>query len=283
LWCGPPSMRQRGKPRVGNWGKHMATLDITDVRPNGNSFAGGSLKPDEHWAPPLAPNGRTAAGDVLLREDLIDPAIGGEAPFEPAEPSHPSETIGSRRNLIAGAAIIAALGVAGLTYFFLASPGAKAPAETAESPAIAAQSSSETPVQAAVNVPEPSSPTRVEQSSETPVQPAPAAPEPASGASAAVPWPDPPAARTAEASPQGVPSAETPQTTSAVQNQDLVFLQRPGVNIRSAPSMNAPVLGTAPKGTQFTATSREGDWVQVESTRWKGWISSQFLAPDRPL
>jgi cytoskeletal protein RodZ len=266
----------------------MATLDITDVRPNGNSFAEGSLKPDEHWAPPLAPNGRTAAGGVLLREELIDPAVGGEDPFEPPEPSHPSETIGSRRNLIAGTAIIAALGVAGLTYFFLASPGANAPAETAESPAIAAQSSSETPVQAAVNVPAPTSPTTVEPSSETPVQPAPAAPEPARGASAAAPWPDVPAsvtakASTAEASPQGAPSAETPQTTSAVQNQDLVFLQRPGVNIRSAPSLNAPVLGTAPKGTQFTATSREGDWVQVESTRWKGWISSQFLAPDRPL
>ena len=36
------------------------------------------------------------------------------------------------------------------------------------------------------------------------------------------------------------------------------------------------------RGTQFTATGREGDWVQVENTRLKGWINSQFLAPDKP-
>ena len=42
----------------------------------------------------------------------------------------------------------------------------------------------------------------------------------------------------AEASPQVAPSAATP-------NRELVFLQRPGVNIRSAPSGNASVLGTA--------------------------------------
>jgi cytoskeletal protein RodZ len=253
----------------------MATVDITDVRPNRNSFAEGRLNPPaELWAPPLAPNGTTAAGYVVLREDAIWPEIGGEDSFQPPEPSNLSETFGSRRKLIAGTAIIAALGVAGLTYFFLASPGAKVPAETAESSPIAVQSSSGTPVQAAVNVPEPSSPTRVESSSETPVQPAPTVPEPSRGASGVVPSPDVPASLTAEASPQVAPSA--------AQNPDLVFLQRPGVNIRSAPSGNAPVLGTAPRGTQFTATSREGDWVQVENTRLKGWINSQFLAPNKP-
>jgi Bacterial SH3 domain len=236
----------------------MATLDITDVRPNGNSFAEGRLNPpDEVWAPPLAPNGTTAAGHVLLREETFRPVIGGEDSFQPLEPSNLYETFGSRRKLIAGAAIIAALGVAGLTYFFLASPGAKAPAETS---------------------PIASSPTAVESSSKTQVQPAPTVPEPSRGASAVVP----PASLTVEASPEVAPSAVTPQTTSAAQNPDLVFLQRPGVNIRSAASANAPVLGTAPRGTQFTATGREGDWVQVENTRWKGWINSQFLAPDKP-
>jgi Bacterial SH3 domain len=236
----------------------MATLDITDVRPNGNSFAEGRLNPpDEVWAPPLAPNGTTAAGHVLLREETFRPVIGGEDSFQPLEPSNLYETFGSRRKLIAGAAIIAALGVAGLTYFFLASPGAKAPAETS---------------------PIASSPPAVESSSKTQVQPAPTVPEPSRGASAVVP----PASLTVEASPEVAPSAVTPQTTSAAQNPDLVFLQRPGVNIRSAASANAPVLGTAPRGTQFTATGREGDWVQVENTRWKGWINSQFLAPDKP-
>ena len=81
----------------------MATVDITDVRPNGNSFAEGRLNsPDEVWAPPLAPNGTTAAGHVLLREETFRPVIGGEDPFQPSEPSNPSETFGSRRKLIAG-------------------------------------------------------------------------------------------------------------------------------------------------------------------------------------
>ena len=238
----------------------MATVDITDVRPNGNSFAEGRLNPpDELWAPPLAPNGTTAAGHVLLREETFRPVIGGEDSFQPPEPSNLSETFGSRRQLIAGTAIVAALGAAVLTYFFLASPGAKAPAETS---------------------PIASSPTAVELSSKTQVQPAPTVAEPSPGASGVVPSPDVAASLTAAASPQV--GAVTPQTTSTAQNPDLVFLQRPGVNIRSAPSANAPVLGTAPRGTQFTATGREGDWVQVENTRSKGWINSQFLAPDKP-
>jgi hypothetical protein len=246
----------------------MATVDITDVRPSRNSFAEGRLNPPaELRAPPLAPDGTTATGHVLLREDNIHAAMGDEDPSQPPEPSNLSETFGSRRKLIAGVAIIAAFAVAAVTYFFLASPGAKAPAETA------VQSSSETPAQPALNVPEPSSPTRVESSSEAP---APTVPEPSRGASGAVPSPDVPAPLTAEASPQVAPSAVTP-------NRDLVFLQRPGVNIRSAPSGNAPVLGTAPRGTRFTATSREGDWVQVENPNWKGWINSQFLAPNKPL
>jgi hypothetical protein len=253
LWCGPSLLTARGKPLGAVLGEAMATVDITDVRPNGNSFAEGRLNPpDEVWAPPLAPNGTTAAGHVLLREETFRPVIGGEDSFQPLEPSDQYETFGARRKLIAGTAIIAALGVAGLTYFFLASPGAKVPAETTESSPIAAQSSSETPV-----------------------QPAPAVPEPSRGASGVVP----PAVET---SPQVAPSAVTPQTTSAAQNLDFVFLQRPGVNIRSAPSGNAPVLGSAPKGTRFTATSREGDWVQVENTGLKGWINSQFLGPNKP-
>jgi cytoskeletal protein RodZ len=223
----------------------MATLDLSDVRPkddladvrpNGDSLAEDRLStPAEDWAPPLAP-------------------FGDEDAFLAPEPS--------RRKLIAGIAIVAALGVAVLAYFFLASPGAKPPAETAQTSSVA------------------SSPTAVGSSSETQVQPAPTVAEASPGASGVVPSPDVPASLTAAASPQV--GAVTPQTNSAAQKPDLVFLQRPSVNIRSGPSGTAPVLGTAPKGTQFTATGREGDWVQVENTRLKGWINSQFLAPDKP-
>jgi hypothetical protein len=212
----------------------MATLDLSDVRPkddfadvrsNGDSFlAEDSLSmPAELWAPPLAPSG-------------------DEDAFLAPEPS--------RRKLIAGTAIVAALGVAVLAYF-LVSPGAKPPAETAQISPVA------------------SSPIEAGSSSEAQVQPAPTVA-------------DVPASVTPEASPQVAANVVTPQTNSTAQNPDLVFLQRPGVNIRSGPSGTAPVLGTAPKGTQFTATGREGDWVQVENTRMKGWINSQFLAPDKP-
>jgi Bacterial SH3 domain len=248
----------------------MATVEMTDVRPNESSFAEGTLNVSaELWAPPLAPNETTADGYVLLSEDAIHP-VGGDDPLLPPEPSNLSEAMTRRPNLIAGTAIVAALGIAGLTYFFMASPGPKAPAETAETSPIAVQSSSETSAQAAFNLPEPSSSPTVE-----PAQPA--LPEPSRGASGATPSPPVPAPLTAEAPPKIASSAVTPN------RDDLVFLQRPGVNIRSAPSGNAPVLGTAPKGTRFTATSREGDWVQVENPNWKGWINSQFLAPNKPL
>jgi hypothetical protein len=264
----------------------MATLDLADVRPNRSGFAEGRLHVRaELSAPPLAPDGTAAAGDVLLREDAIRPEIGGEEPFQPAEPSNPSGAFGSRGKLIAGTAVIAALGVAGLAYVFLASPGAKAPADTAESSPTSVQSSSETPAQAAPdNVAAWPSPGTAQSPSAAPVQPAPAVPEPSREASGAAPSADGPASVTAAAAPQAAATAATPPTAAAAQSQDdIVFLQRPGVNIRSAPALNAPVLGTAPTGTQFTATSRQGDWVQVESTRWKGWINSQFLGPNKPL
>ena len=242
----------------------MTTVDTTDIRPKGNGFTGDGLnRPAELWAsPPLAPSG----------EDTIRPPMRGEDSFQLLEPSNSFETetrFGSRRTLIAGAAMIAALSVAALAYLFWPAPGPKAPAESS---AAAAQSTPENPAEVAANVPE----SKVESSPETLVQPAPAVPEPSRQASDAVPSPAVPAAPSVEASPRVAPSVVTPTT-------ELLFLQRPGVNIRSAPSGNAPVLGTAPKGTQFTATKREGDWVQVESPRGSGWISSQFLAPNKPL
>jgi hypothetical protein len=226
----------------------MATVDdLTDVRSNENSSADVKLSSRGGlWAaPPLAPSG-------------------DEDDFYSHEPSVLSDTSGARTKLIAGTAVVVALGAAALAYFFLASPGVKPPAETAESSPLT------------------SSPTRAASSSETQLQPAPTVVEPSPGASGVGPSPDVPSSLTAEA-PQIAPSTVTPPTTSAPQiPDDLVFLQRPGVNIRSAPAGNAPVLGTAPMGTQFTATGREGDWVRVENTRLKGWINSQFLAPDKP-
>src|SRR5262245_4453757 len=160
--AGPPSLRQRGKPRVGIGGS-MATLDLSDVRPkddfvdvrsNADSWAEDRLStPAEDWAPPLAP-------------------FGDEDGFLAPEPS--------RRKLIAGTAIVAALGVAVLAYF-LVSPGAKLPAETAQTSPVA------------------SSPVGAGSSSEAQVQPAPTVA-------------DVPASVTPEASPQVAANVVTPQT-----------------------------------------------------------------------
>src|SRR5262245_10084591 len=108
----------------------MATLD--NVRPNGNSFAEGRLSPlAELWAPPLAPNGTTAAENVFLRTRVtFRHEIEGDDHFQPLASSNPYETFRSRRKLIAGTAIMVALSVAVFTYSFLASSGAKVPAET---------------------------------------------------------------------------------------------------------------------------------------------------------
>ena len=155
-----------------------------------------------------------------------------------------------------------ALGAGALAYFILPSGGENTATQTAEStPAL--QSSAVAPVQTAPTIPEPS-------------------PAPFTNVR-----PDLPPSVTVEASPEVAPAALTgsaagSQSVPPWEKQDIVFLQRPGVNIRSTSSANGTVLGTARKGTRFQVTNREGDWVQVESDRLKGWINSQFLAPDEP-
>jgi hypothetical protein len=66
------------------------------------------------------------------------------------------------------------------------------------------------------------------------------------------------------------------------EHRQIVILDRSGVNIRSAPSASSRVVGSAPKGTRFEVTNREGGWVEIESEAVKGWVSGHFLGPDQP-
>jgi hypothetical protein len=244
----------------------MARGDFAQAQLDGDRFVESSLEhPDHFSAPPLAPTESAADADILLQLEALARISRDGQSFQPPEQNDLLETetsIGFRRKLIAGTAIVVALGAGALAYFLLPSGGENTPTQTAES-APTVQPSPVAPVQAALSVPEPS---------------------PAASSSAVVTSPDLPSSVTFDPAPQlaaaSPANTATRQTVPASENRDTVLLQRPGVNIRSTPSANGPVLGTAPKGTRFRVTSRDGDWVQVESSRLKGWINSQFLAPN---
>ena len=247
----------------------MARGDFTEAQLSRNRSDESSLEhPDQFSAPPIVPTESAGDADLLLQLEAFARMSRDGHSFHPTEQNDLIESqtsFGSRRKLIAGSAVVVALGAGALAYFLLPSGGENTAIQTAES-APTVQPSPMAPVQAAPSVPEPS-------------------PAPPTG-SPVVAWPDVPSSVVFDPAPQlaAAPPANTAtrQTVPASQNRDTVILQRPGVNIRSTPSANGPVLGTAAKGTRFEVTNREGDWVQVESGRLKGWINSQFLAPNEP-
>ncbi len=207
------------------------------------------------------------AEDGFLGEQTFGATVRDEHLFQPAQLRDLLQiltTFASRRKLIVGTAVVPTLAVVALAYVFWPSAGEKTTTQTAEATA-AVQSSPVAPVQAAP---------RISASNSVPIS--------------ALAWPDPPASAPVEASPQVAPAARTGggsltrQIVPARQNQDIAFVQRPGVNIRSTPSANGSVLGIVPKGKRFKVTKREGDWVQVESDYLKGWIKSQFLGSNEP-
>ena len=246
----------------------MARGDFTEAQLSRNRSDESSLEhPDQFSAPPIAPTESPGDTDLLLQLQAFARMSRDGHSFHPTEQNDLIESqtsFGSRRKLIAGSAVVVALGAGALAYFLLPSGGETTPTQTAEfAPTV--QPSSVAAVQAAPSVPEPS---------------------PAPPSSPVVAWPDVPSSVVFDPAPQlaAAPPANTAtrQTVPASENRDTVLLQRPGVNIRSMPSANGPVLGTAPKGTRFRVTSRDGDWVQVDSNRFKGWINSHFLAPNDP-
>jgi hypothetical protein len=203
------------------------------------------------------------AEDSFLGEQTFGATVRDEHLFQPAPLRDLLQLLTSfaaQRKLIVGTAVVATLTVGALAYVFWPAAGEKKETETAE----ATQSAPVAPVQAAPRIPERSL-----------------------AAPTAVAWPDLPPSVTFETSPQIAAAAPagntaTRQTVPARQNQDIAFVQRPGVNIRSTPSSNGSVLGIVPKGKRFKVTKREGDWVQVESDYLKGWIKSQFLGSTEP-
>jgi len=215
------------------------------------------------WVAPFAPTGPFPGIDTLLREQVF--GAEDEHLVKPAQQSDRQilTSFGLRRKLITGCAVVALLTMGALAYAFRPTAGDKKETETAET-APAVQSVPAAPVR-------------------SPPQPA----EPSLAAPTAVAWPDLSPSGIVEAAPQVAPLARTGGSATreialAPQKPVMVYLQRPGVNIRSTPSLDGAVLGGAPKGTRFKVTKRNGDWAQVESDRLKGWIKSEFLGPNEP-
>ena len=164
-------------------------------------------------------------------------------------------SLGAGRKLITGIAVVLALLLSALAYFFLASPSEKSTTQTAElAPSVPYPPA--TPAEAALST--------------APAEAALSA-APAAAAPSAAP------AVTANAAPE--PAQAAPKVA---RSGDVLYLQRAGVNIRSTPSPTGSAVGTAPKGTRFKVTNRQGDWIQVEKGRLKGWINAGFLAPSEP-
>jgi hypothetical protein len=237
----------------------------------------------------VAPNGKLIAGAVI-GGGLVLAALAyffvpfrGDKTITPSRTEQPSATVRSEP---------------------AAPPASPAPPQqpsTSGPDSAPAAPSPSTPVQA----PSAASPERTTSSAEVPapVRPAQPARPPAEAPAQAAPAPDAPVpiappvavpspvAPAQVAPPASIPVAPArPATNSAAlrppapvpQGGQTLFLQRPGVNIRSNPSTGANVVGSAPKGTRFEVTNRNGEWVQVESGRLKGWISARFLGPNPP-
>ena len=219
----------------------MPTAELAVARLYGYNSAESSV---DHlansWVAPFAPTGPFPGIDTLLREQVF--GAEDEHLVKPAQQSDRQilTSFGLRRKLITGCAVVAVLTIGALAYAFRPTAGDKKETETAET-APAVQSVPAAPVR-------------------SPPQPA----EPSLAAPTAVAWPDLPPSGIVEAAPQVAPLARTGgsatrQIAFAPQKQVMVYLQRPGVNIRSTPSLDGALLGSAPKGTRFKVTKRNGD------------------------
>jgi uncharacterized protein YgiM (DUF1202 family) len=126
--------------------------------------------------------------------------------------------------------------------------------------------------------------------------PPPGADRPATPAQAQAPAQSPAAAQVqapaqaqAPASSAPAEAAAQPRQPDPLRNQpaslpgdDVVYVQKPGVNIRAEPGKRGRVVGSAKKGDQFKVVGRTGSWVQVEGDGRKGWIGSRLLGPQSP-
>ena len=232
----------------------------------------GASRLPQASSPPLDPTEMPLPGDSLQHE--------------PGEPHWDlgSERQGSTPGKLVAIAAAATVAIGTLGYFLWPSAQEKTtPPSSSEQSTLTTrpQSPAEPRETQALNAPP--APGNADGSS------APAEPSYRPAPPPALTWPDPPPLPVQRGPNVGqpldiAPTASTPSTAAnpPSTHDTVLFLQRPGVNIREAPSPTGKVVGTAPRGTRFQVTNRQAEWVQVENGRLKGWISARFLGPEEP-
>jgi uncharacterized protein YgiM (DUF1202 family) len=69
------------------------------------------------------------------------------------------------------------------------------------------------------------------------------------------------------------------QEPAALPNPAMMSVRVAGMNLRSAPSRTARVVGTVAKGSQVKVIGRSGKWVEIETEARSGWVSANLLSP----
>ena len=65
-------------------------------------------------------------------------------------------------------------------------------------------------------------------------------------------------------------------------NGNVLYVIGSSVNQRTAPGTNSRIIGSLPGGTPVRRLGSEGNWTQIASELGTGWMSSSFLASERP-
>jgi hypothetical protein len=260
---------------------------------------------EHHAAPPLVPFDAPGAVQRPWEEDQPED-ISASFTREQHRWASPEASMdfnksgfGRRAKLITGTAIII-VAFGGISYFLFASESLRS--SPPQNTASLGRSEPAAPIPSITSVPPsdpPSSRTAAPAPSSPPesqTTPPPATVWPGPPAQAPpISWPDPPSLVQVSPRPSPVgprdPNALPRSTTDSVaarqpalgsQSSPFVFLQRPGVNVRSTPSLTGSVVGSLPKGTRLEVLERGGEWVQVKSGSLKGWINARFSGPNAP-
>ena len=219
-----------------------------------------------------------------------------EAPMDPDRTATPEKSDRARRGGVLLPFGLAALFVLSAAGFFYSTRDAGRETSSAPGSQQAARPADKdpasTPVQPSASVQPPAPPAR----SALPATEAPSTPPVASAPNSSATSSPPPTNQSPAAQAQGptdsapvetaVRPAPAPPTTMSDQPtslpNDIVFVQKPGVNIRSEPSRAGRIVGSASKGRQFKVIRRAGSWVQVEGDATTGWIGGRLLGPQKP-